>query len=61
MLCLEKLGKLGFPPVALQWVRLVLAGTRAGVQYHGYLSPWLDVLPLAKAVQGSPLSPLLVV
>jgi hypothetical protein len=38
MLCLEKLG---FPPVALRWVRLVLAGTRAGVQYHGYLSPWL--------------------
>jgi hypothetical protein len=54
MLCLEKHG---FPPVASRWVRLVLAGTRAGVQYHGYLSPWFDVL--ASAAQGSPMSPLL--
>ncbi len=56
MLCLQKMG---FPQVALRWVRLVLAGTWAGVQYHGHLSPWFDVL--SSAAQGSPLSPLLYV
>jgi hypothetical protein len=56
MLCMERMG---FPPVALRWVRLMMAGTRAGVFYHGHLSPWFEVL--SSAAQGSPLSPMLYV
>jgi hypothetical protein len=52
--CLERLG---FPAAVLKWVKLMLAGTRAAVTFHGHLSPWVDVL--AGAAQGSPLSPLL--
>ena len=54
--CMERLG---FPAPAVKWVRLMLAGTRAGVLYHGHLSPWFEVL--SGAAQGSPLSPLLYV
>jgi hypothetical protein len=35
----------------------MLAGTRAGVLYHAYMSPWCEVL--SGAAQGSPLSPVL--
>ncbi len=59
MLCLDKLG---FPPVSGREVGAASVGrhrlVRAGVQNHGYLSPWFDVL--ASAAQGSPLSPLLI-
>lgn len=48
---------MGSPTQALRWVRLMLAGTRAGVLYHGYMSPWFEVL--SGAAQGSPLSPVL--
>jgi hypothetical protein len=34
-----------------------MADTKAGVLYHGYLSPWFDML--SGAAQGSPLSPML--
>jgi hypothetical protein len=54
MQCLQRMG---FPAQALRWVRLMLAGTRAGVLYHGYMSPWFEVL--SGAAQGSPLSPVL--
>jgi hypothetical protein len=37
----------------------MLAGTRAGVFYHGHLSPWFQVP--SSAAQGSPLSHLLYV
>ncbi len=35
----------------------MLADTKAGVLYHGYLSLWFDVL--SGAAQGGPLSPML--
>ena len=54
MQCLQRMG---FPAEAQRWVRLMLADTKAGVLYHGYLSPWFDVL--SGAAQGSPLSPML--
>jgi hypothetical protein len=54
MLCLQRMG---FLPAAQRWVRLMLADTKAGVLYHGYLSPWFDVL--SGAAQGSPLFPML--
>jgi hypothetical protein len=54
MQCLQRMG---FPPAAQRWVQLMLADTRAGVLYHGYLSPWFAVL--SGAAQGSPLSPML--
>jgi hypothetical protein len=41
MQCLQRLG---FPVQVQRWVRLMLAGTKTGVLYHGYLSPWFDVL-----------------
>lgn len=54
--CMERQG---FPPAVVRWVRLMLSGSRAGVLYHGHLSPWFDIL--SGAAQGSPLSPLLYV
>ena len=54
MQCLQRMG---FPAHALRWVQLMLAGTRAGALYHGYMSPWFEVL--SGAAQGSPLSPVL--
>ena len=52
--CMEAMG---FPAVALRWVRLMLQDTRARVAYHGHLSPSFPVL--SGMAQGSPLSPLL--
>ena len=47
--------RLGFPPAVSRWVGLLLRGATAGVMYHGYLSPWVQVL--SGVAQGSPLSP----
>ena len=52
--CIEALG---FPLEVGRWVRLMLHNTQAGVLYHGFLSPWVDVL--SGVAQGSPLSPAL--
>jgi hypothetical protein len=52
--------RMGFPPATQRWVRLILADTKAGVLYHGYLPPWFDVLSgaapwcTAGAAAGSP-------
>jgi hypothetical protein len=50
---------LGFGPKAVQWVRLLLAGTRACVTYNNFYSRQFDVV--SGVAQGSPLSPLLYV
>jgi hypothetical protein len=47
-----------FPAQAQRWVQMMLAGTRAGVVYHGYMSPCLPVYCLTidvmyVAAQGS--------
>lgn len=52
--CMEHMG---FPALAVQWVRLMLHGTQARVRYHGWHTPLMQV-PSGVA-QGSPLSPLL--
>ena len=55
-MCMERMG---FGPVALRWVRLLLTGTRARCQVNGFHSR--DFQVLSGVAQGSPLSPVLYV
>ena len=53
----EVMTRMQFPVVALQWVKLMLHGTKARVRYHGWHTPLMDIN--SGVAQGSPLSPLL--